>query len=66
MKMLTPDDIKKLRRDRQMTAKAFAERLGVTIDTVFKWESGVRHPKWSAQLKLNALLEEQTQESEVA
>jgi DNA-binding transcriptional regulator YiaG len=64
MKMLTPDDIKKLRRDRQMTAKAFADLLGVNIDTVFKWERGARHPKYGMQVKLNALLEEK--QSQVA
>lgn len=58
MVMLTPQLIIDLRKALGLTAEAFGARLGVTGNTVFRWESGERHPKYEMQFKLNELIDE--------
>ena len=55
MNMLTPNDIKQIRADLRLTAKQFADRLGISIDTVFAWESGRRHPTYRRMIDINKL-----------
>lgn len=55
MQMLSPNDIKQIRVSNGLTAQEFADKLGVHIDTVFKWERGSRHPQYEMQVKLNSL-----------
>jgi DNA-binding transcriptional regulator YiaG len=58
MNMLTPSDIKKVRRDLGLTAQAFADRLNIHISTVFKWESGERHPTYGKMVEINKLAQQ--------
>ena len=37
------DNLLKLRRDCKMTQKELADKLGVSFQTVSKWERGVSH-----------------------
>jgi len=53
--MLTPEDIKRIRRELKLSARQFADRLGVTMSTVFKWESGLRHPTYKMMGRLNSM-----------
>ncbi len=55
MTMLTPDDIRRIRLDLGLTAQAFADKLDVHISTVFKWESGDRHPTYRKMTEINKL-----------
>jgi len=57
MNMFDKDQIRQLRLDLGMTAQQFADRLGVHVDTVWKWERGVRHPIYSMMVELNKLKE---------
>lgn len=47
-----------LRQALGLTADAFAKRLGVTQNTVFRWESGLRTPGREHQVAINHLLRE--------
>jgi DNA-binding transcriptional regulator YiaG len=58
MEMMTPKQIRELRLLLGMTGAAFAERLNVAEDTVWKWERGVRHPKYRHMEEMNKLADE--------
>ncbi len=58
MVMITPEVIHQTRLALGLSAKAFGARLGVTGNTVFRWESGERHPKYDMQIALNKLIKE--------
>lgn len=58
MHMVTPEFIIDLRKDLGETADVFGARFGVTGNTVFRWEQGVRHPKYDMQIELNELRDE--------
>lgn len=55
LSMFTPDDIKTLRARLGLTLEEFGRECGVTKSTVSYWESGDRHPRYAAILKLNDL-----------
>ena len=42
-KMTIGQNIKKLRRERDMTQEQLAEYMNVTVSAVSQWESGVSH-----------------------
>ncbi|MBQ6052254.1 MAG: helix-turn-helix domain-containing protein [Clostridia bacterium] len=44
----TPDEIKSIRKNTDMTQKIFARYLGVSVKTVEAWESGRNHPEGAA------------------
>ena len=58
MKM-TPQEIKSLRDRLGLTAKEFADMVGVSENTVHRWVMGVRHASGSAVLLMRQL-EKQT------
>lgn len=58
MVMLTPELIKELRKAMGLSAAEFGRRLGVEGNTVFRWESGERHPKYDMQIELNKMLKQ--------
>ncbi len=57
MVMITPEVIHETRIALGDSAERFGARLGVTGNTVFRWESGERHPKYEMQIRLNLLIE---------
>lgn len=44
MKLYIGENIKRLRRERDMTQEDLAERLGVTFQSVSRWENGACYP----------------------
>lgn len=46
---LTADDVRVIRRSLGLTQQAFAELLGVALDTVQAWEQGVNAPSGASQ-----------------
>lgn len=53
--MYTPQEIKRIRKKVGMTATEFAVKLGVTEQTVRRWESGLRHPRYDDLVKIHAM-----------
>ena len=47
--------LKAVRVNANMTQKEWADKLGVTIDTVMNWESGKTEPKWSQVKQMSQL-----------
>jgi putative transcriptional regulator len=52
---MTPDEIKALRMRLGLTTMAFAIRLGVSVDTIRKYEQGQRTPSGAILERLMAL-----------
>jgi putative transcriptional regulator len=48
-------DVKKLRQNLKLTQQAFADRIGVPVDTLRKWEQGRRRPDGAARTLLIVL-----------
>lgn len=55
MVMFNADEIRKLRLGLGMSLADFAERLGVTVAAVSRWETGNRHPRYETLEKLNEI-----------
>lgn len=55
MLMLDKDQIYELRMALGMTAQAFGQAIGVTGNTVFRWEAGSKFPSRRHQVKLNEM-----------
>jgi DNA-binding transcriptional regulator YiaG len=55
MVMLDKQQIIDLRAAMGLTAREFGERLGVSWNTVFRWEQGTRYPSRRHQVALNKL-----------
>jgi DNA-binding transcriptional regulator YiaG len=53
--MIKADEIKAVRKAMRLTAKEFAELLGVTENTVNRWETGVRIARGPAALLIKQL-----------
>ena len=51
------DDIKKIREDLLLTQKEFAKKVGVSFETVNRWENGKHEPTMKAKRKIKRLLE---------
>jgi DNA-binding transcriptional regulator YiaG len=49
---LSPDDIRDIRRQADMTQKQMADRLGVSANTISNWETGRTEPRRSSVQKL--------------
>lgn len=58
MLMLNHLQIRQLRLALGETLKEFSSRMGVTPDTIVKWEGDRSHPTFSKMVKLNDLLKE--------
>ena len=56
MVMLDKDQIYELRMALGLSARAFGDLIGVTGNTVFRWESGTKFPSRRHQMELNKLL----------
>lgn len=56
MTMLTPAQIRQLRKAMGLTTTQFATLLGISHNTVARWEFGDRHPRWAMMVRLNDLL----------
>lgn len=52
------DDIKKLREDLLLTQKEFAKKIGVSFETVNRWENGKHEPTMKAKRKIKRLLDQ--------
>ena len=46
------ENIRRYRKDNNMTQEALAERLGITLGTISKWERGSSEPDVSSMMKL--------------
>ncbi len=44
MKLRTSENIKKFRKEKDITQEQFAEMLGVSCQSVSRWESGICYP----------------------
>lgn len=51
----TKEKIKKLRDDLLLSQEKFGERVGVSFQTVYRWEKGESKPSFLAQEKLTLL-----------
>ena len=49
---MTPQDIKRVRKDLQVTQQALAEFLGVHVTTITRWERGRSIPDHATQMAL--------------
>ena len=58
MFMLNANQIRAIRKKLGLSQTAFSQRLGVTQNTVARWEIGDRHPKWDMMEKICGLAEE--------
>ena len=63
MVMFTPQDIATIRKTLGLTATEFAYELGISENTVRRWEMGDRHPRYKMMEKLNKLNEKAQQSS---
>lgn len=55
MVMLTPAQIRELRLAMGYKTHEFAELMGVTEDTVWRWQRGDRHPTYKKMVKLSQM-----------
>lgn len=56
MKFTSRPWLKTLRKQVGLSAESLAEKLGVTKETVFRWESGHKRPAHEHLFKLEAIL----------
>jgi len=42
---MTPDEIRQIRQNLELSQQRFADKLGVALSTVFRWEKGDSEPK---------------------
>jgi len=52
---MTPEDIKVLRKEMEITQREFAELVGVSVHAVRKWEQGQRSVKGAALKNISML-----------
>lgn len=52
---MNPDEIRQLREDRGLSQQDFATKLGVSVQTVHRWETGKSRPSRLALAKLREL-----------
>lgn len=58
MHMVTPQQIALIRKALKESPNQFAYRMGVSENTVRRWEIGDRHPRWDTMVKLNQIAKE--------
>ena len=56
MEIMTPNQIKKLRKKHSLTAQQLADIAGVSVRTVRAWEIGYRNPSRSAVQLIKTIL----------
>ena len=52
---MTPNQIKRLRKEMGLNREAMARRIGVTVQTIFRWETGRSSPEAKSIRRLKAL-----------
>ncbi len=57
MLMLTPENIRDIRKKLGLSPTQFAAKIGVSENTVRRWEIGDRHPRWNTMALINGLAE---------
>lgn len=62
MLMLTPEQIKQLRKALGWTRPQMADAMGVKVQSVYEWERGMTHPRYPKLVKLNELLKKAQEE----
>ena len=50
-------NIRNLRKERGITQADFAEKLGISLDTMSRWENERREPRYSDILKMAEILQ---------
>lgn len=63
---MTPQQIRTIRAWFNLTQEQLGERVGVSQNTVARWEMGQRHPGGPARLLLGQLWEQMQGEQEAA
>ncbi len=58
MVMMTPQEIRRIRKAKRLTQEEFGALLGVTKSCVCCWESGKSHPMYDKMVELNKLASE--------
>lgn len=53
--MITPDEIRAIRKRAELTQPELAKRLGVTRDAVASWEIGRARPRGPAEILIRQL-----------
>ena len=53
---MTPEQVKQAREIKQETQREFAERIGVSIHAIRKWEQGQRQPGGAAKKAIAKIL----------
>ena len=53
------NEIKRIRTNMLLTQEEFAKRVGVSFETVNRWENGKHEPTMKAKRKIKRLLESQ-------
>ena len=51
MKLTLAENIRAFRKERRLTQEQFAEAMGVTVGSVYKWETGQTIPELSMLVK---------------
>ena len=54
---MTQDEIRQLRQKLGLTQEEFARRLGVSWNTIARWETGTRKPGKFAQIVLRQMMD---------
>jgi DNA-binding transcriptional regulator YiaG len=54
---MSPQQIKKLRQDLQLTQQQLADKIGARQHTVARWETGMNEPKGAYAMLLRQLAE---------
>ena len=54
MRMIFPEEIKRIRQRSFLTQQDFAKEIGVAFSTVNRWESGRAKPNLKAMKSINA------------
>ena len=60
---MSPQQIKKLRQDLQLTQQQLADKIGARQHTVARWETGMNEPKGAYAMLLRQLAEKVTRRS---
>jgi len=57
MELKLAENIKRMRKERQLTQEALANALGVTVGAVYKWEAGLTYPELDMLVRIADLFD---------
>lgn len=66
MNMLNGKQIREVREMLKMSPTGFAAHLGVSENTVRRWEIGDRHPRWEMMERINKIADDARSSQEEA